>query len=144
MIENKRSGSILIPYKKQSDGIEVYLQKRSATMKTLPNYFGFWGGGLENNETPEAALVREVKEELDIDLDLSTVELFNRYEFLRSIKHVYIFEATDDWDQKIKVGEGDFGKWFLLEDAFKFDKIIFEDKVILNDLERIILQKSIR
>ena len=42
-------------------------------MERLPNYFGFWGGGTENNETPEEALLREIKEELVLDLDMASV-----------------------------------------------------------------------
>lgn len=144
MIQNKRQNSIIIPYKLFGDKIEVYLQKRSVTATALPDYFGFWGGGAENNETPEQALLREVKEEMGIDLDLTSVKLLNRYEFLRNVKYVYIFESPEKWEDKIVIGEGDYGKWFTTEDALNIEKFIFEDKVIVNDLERILLKKPIR
>jgi 8-oxo-dGTP diphosphatase len=143
-METKRLISILLPFKVEGDKILVFLQKRSADMKTLPNHFGFWGGGCEGSETPEQGLIREMKEELDIDLDITTVELFNHYEFLRSIKNVYTFTPGDGWEDKIKVGEGDYGKWFTIEDALDRQDIIYEDKVVMIDLERYFLKKPIR
>lgn len=140
----KRQCAIFIPYKKQGDALYVYLQKRSVTMKTLPNYFGFWGGGMEADETPEMGLVREVKEELGIDLDMAQAQLFNRYEFLRSIKFVYTYAVPEGWEQTIVIGEGDYGEWFLLDQVFLIPNLIFEDKVILNDLERAWYKKPIR
>lgn len=113
-------------------------------MERLPNYFGFWGGGAENNETPEEALLREIKEELALDLDMASVNFFNRYEFLRSIKSTYIFEPHAGWEEAAVIGEGDYGQWFTTEEALDSEKIIFEDKVVINDLERTFLGKAIR
>ena len=44
----------------------------------FPNRWDFFGGHVEAGETPEAALVRELKEELDIELD--HWEFFRHYE----------------------------------------------------------------
>jgi 8-oxo-dGTP diphosphatase len=140
----KRIISILLPIKINGEVISVFMQKRSAGMKVLPNYFGFWGGGCENDETPEQGLIREVKEELGLDLDINSVKLFNHYEFLGSIKNVYLLYPPDGWEKAHVIGEGDFGQWFLLEDALNRKDIIFEDKVVLNDLERDLLKKPIR
>lgn len=65
--------SILIPYKIIDNQIFVYLQKRSADAERLPNYFGFWGGGAENNETPEETLLREIREEMGIEMYIQKV-----------------------------------------------------------------------
>jgi len=113
-------------------------------METLPNYFCCFGGGADENETPEQALIREVKEELNFDIDISMVEHFNHYEFLRAIVDVYIFRAYDGWEKSVVIGEGDYGQWFSSEEIFKRDDIIFQDKVIINDLERKLLNKKIR
>lgn len=110
----------------------------------LPNHFGFWGGGVESGETPEQGLIREVKEELGIDLDINSVELFNRYEFLGSIKNIYLLYPEEGWEASHIIGEGEFGQWFTVEEVFDRADIIYEDKVIINDLEREILKKPIR
>jgi mutator protein MutT len=140
----KRLVSIFLPIRIQGEEISVFLQKRSAEMKVLPNYFGFWGGGCEEGETPEQGLIREVKEELGIDLDIKHVELFNHYEFLGSIKNIYVYTPVKDWEQSHIIGEGEYVQWFKIGEALCREDIILEDKVVLNDLERRLLKQPIK
>lgn len=139
----KRHISILLPYILEDGSTKVFLQKRSLDQK-LPGYFGFWGGGAENDENPEETLIREIKEELAIDLNIDEVVLLNRYEFLRSVKSVYLFKTEMGWEKAVTVGEGEYGKWFDVEEALGLKNIIFEDKVVLSDLERVLYNKPIR
>jgi len=58
----------------------------------FPNHWDLFGGHLENGETPEQALVREVREELG--LELTDWRFFRRYECLEgdaypNIKFIY-------------------------------------------------------
>lgn len=97
-------------------------------MKSLPNHFGFWGGGIEGEETPEQGLMREIKEEFGINLDLQKTKHFNHYEFLRSAKDICLLEVENGWENKIVIGEGDYGRWFKVSEALERLDIIFEDK----------------
>lgn len=56
----------------------VLLQRRPSSVNTPFDHWGFFGGGIEGDETPEKALVREAKEELGINLE--TFKFFKRYE----------------------------------------------------------------
>lgn len=56
-----------------NDKGEVLLAERPAH-KTLPGHLEFPGGKIEPNETPEAALVRELKEELGITVRVEDME----------------------------------------------------------------------
>ena len=48
---------------------EIFTSKRdNKSWIPFPNHWDLIGGHVEEGETPEKALVREVKEELDIDL----------------------------------------------------------------------------
>ena len=48
---------------------QILVTQRSSTMH-LPLKWEFPGGKIEANETPEACLVREIKEELNIDIEI--------------------------------------------------------------------------
>lgn len=133
---DKRKISILIPYKRIQDQIFVFLQKRSIDAKRLPGWFGFWGGGKENNETPDETLRREIKEELDLNLEGHSY--FGKYEFYKSVKDFYFLEVGEDFESKIKVLEGDYGKFFSLSEIMSEEKLILEDKTVLDDFYKVI------
>lgn len=139
----KRRISLFLPIRHKRNGVFVYLQKRSKSFKTLPGYFAFWGGGAEGTETAEKTLRREVHEELNFIFRKKQISFFNHYEFLRSTKDVFLFEAPADWEEQIVVREGDYGKWFSTQDILKKRNVILEDKVVICDLERILLRKPI-
>jgi len=50
-----------------SDG-RVLIQKRPSTSEIMPNFWEFPGGKMEEGEIPETCVIREVKEELGVDL----------------------------------------------------------------------------
>jgi 8-oxo-dGTP diphosphatase len=69
----------------------IYLRDDKANIP-FPNQWDFFGGHLEPGETPAQALVREVKEELGVEL--VSYEFFRSYECLQgdvypNIKYIY-------------------------------------------------------
>lgn len=60
-------------------GIIIQDRKLLVTRSQGKDIFVAPGGKLEANETPERALVRELKEELSIDVDIHTIEKLNTY-----------------------------------------------------------------
>lgn len=138
-----RTVSILIPYYIVDGNLYVLMQQRSLEAKSIPGYLSFFGGGVEENETPEQGLIREIKEELDFTLNLGEVTLFQKYEFYKSVNYFYLFKVSPGW-QPPAVLEGDSAEWMDVQEAFSHVKILFKDKTVLNDLERELLQKPIR
>lgn len=58
----------------REDG-KFLLQHRTDDAPRLPGYWALFGGGIDEGETPEQAVVREAKEELDINLTGHTLSI---------------------------------------------------------------------
>lgn len=127
----KRRVSVLIPYHMSENGICIFLQKRDKDAKRLPDYFGFFGGGIEENESPESGLKREINEELGIEI--TDFKHFSHYEFYGAILDVYTLLVQRDFGDKIILGEGQFGKFFNEEEILVEKLLIDQDKLILKN-----------
>jgi 8-oxo-dGTP diphosphatase len=94
----------------------------------FPDHWDIFGGHLEEGETPEEALVREIKEELDIEL--KDYSFFRKYECLsgdayENTKYIY-FGKIDIPIEKITLYEGQRARYFSKEEIpdIKFANII--------------------
>jgi 8-oxo-dGTP diphosphatase len=80
--------------------------------KALAGAWEFPGGKVERGETPEAALVRELKEELAIDVKVSALEPFtfasHAYEELHLLMPLYLCRA---WSGVLAAKEGQALNW---------------------------------
>ncbi|MFC6333117.1 NUDIX hydrolase [Paenibacillus septentrionalis] len=81
--------------------------------------WNFPGGGIEENETPEEACIREVKEETGLEVtDLILIHLQDeKYTYLiKNIKGSVILDTTNrDNEDILEV------RWISLDDSDKFD-----------------------
>jgi 8-oxo-dGTP diphosphatase len=100
----------------------------------FPLHWDLIGGHVEDGETPEEALVREVKEELDIDL--KDYAFYRKYECLtndayENIKYIYTGKINLPIEE-ITLLEGERAQFFSKEEIpdIKFANII---KTILLD-----------
>ncbi len=118
------------PYKIEDGLAFVFLQKREKDRKTLPGYFAFFGGGIEEGESSEQALKREIKEELEFDL--KDHKFLKRYIF-DWIANVYYIKVEEDFESKVKVNEGEYGKFFS-EKGIEVEPMIIEgDRIVLKE-----------
>jgi 8-oxo-dGTP diphosphatase len=114
----------------------ILLQLRDEKPQRYPNYWAFFGGGIEENETPERALKREIKEELGID-NIEEYSFFKKYELEDEKGSVeeYVFISpvrVSISELKLELGEGRGLAFFSCEEIKKlkvpdFERIIFED-----------------
>lgn len=97
-----------------------------------PNRWDVLGGHVEEGETPEQCIVREIKEE--IELEISKPELFKIYNMENRIEHTFWMKADINIDIT-PVNEGQRLAWFAEEEvrniperdiAFDFKPIILE------------------
>jgi 8-oxo-dGTP diphosphatase len=105
----------------------LYLRDNKPTIP-FPDHWDLIGGHVEEGETPEQALVREVKEELDIDLKEYT--FYRKYECLtgdayENIKYIYTGRINLPLE-KITLLEGVRPQYFTREEIpyVKFANIL--------------------
>lgn len=89
------------------DKNRILLQDRTG-YKNPGEEYGFWGGGIENGETPEQALVREIKEELNYNLkDFKFIGVFyGQHKDFKLIMYTFISKLVDVSNFKQKEGRG--------------------------------------
>jgi len=84
-------------------------------------YRNMWdvpGGHVDNDETPEQCIVREMKEEMDLNLE--EFQLFSVMEFTDRIEYTFWKKADLDIE-KINLHEGQKLKWFTEIEAKNTD-----------------------
>jgi len=79
-----------------------------------PNMWDIPGGHVENGETPEQCIIREMKEEMDLDLD--DFHLFSVMKFADRREYTFWKKANLDIHQ-IRLTEGQRLKWFTENEA---------------------------
>jgi len=103
----------------ENDNGEFLLYKRDNKPGIpFPGYWDLIGGHVEEGETPEQALVREVKEEIDIDL--KEFDFYKKFECLtgdayENIKYIYTGKINIPVE-KIRLLEGDRPQYFSREE----------------------------
>jgi 8-oxo-dGTP diphosphatase len=103
----------------ENDNGEFLLYKRDNKPGIpFPGYWDLIGGHVEEGETPEQALVREVKEEIDIDLKEFT--FFKKFKCMtgdayENIKYIYTGKINIPIEE-IRLLEGDRPQYFSREE----------------------------
>ena len=121
----KRTVSLIVPYTK--DG-RILLQDRRDISK-IGEEWGFFGGGVEKGETIEQALVREAREELEIDLNdhgyqyigKDALEWTSREGAEWTFYRVFFATRYEDYSGEMNQREGTNMELFTLEDAKKMN-----------------------
>jgi 8-oxo-dGTP diphosphatase len=79
-----------------------------------PNTWDVPGGHVEEGETAAQCIVREMKEEMDLDLE--GFELFSVKEFSDRVEYTF-WKRTDLNIDEISLQEGQYLKWFTEQEA---------------------------
>jgi mutator protein MutT len=128
-----RRSSQFIPYRFINGQWLLFVQKRTKDALFAPDMFGIFGGQLEDGESPETALFREVREELDYQP--RSVRLFRKYEHSDWEEHVFVSEVDENFENEIRVLEGQYGR-FLNEAELQAETVMDVDRIVFDDVFR--------
>jgi 8-oxo-dGTP diphosphatase len=104
-----RNVSVLILYDNDS---KILLQHRTKDAPTFPDYWAFFGGGVEEGESAEQAVKREILEELGYELTAPHFFAAQTFVYKGSeyTKHVFVERYNG---KALTLGEGQAMGWFL-------------------------------
>lgn len=100
---------------------EVLLHKRDGNTKINPHMWAFFGGGSEGDETPIETFIREIGEELGVNLTSNQPVALCDYEG-GLLTHRYVFYVISDLSKdQMTLGEGADFDWVPLERVFEYE-----------------------
>lgn len=112
------SGGFLYNSKTKS----VLLHKRDNNTKDNPKKWAFFGGASEDQETPIDTFIREMKEELNIDIVKDEIKpLCNYFNKERRTHRSIFFVESDLKKEQMRLGEGEDFDWIALDKIFEYD-----------------------
>ena len=124
---NKLQGCVIILF--NSDNKILLVLRDNKDSIPFPNTWNLLGGFLENSESPEECIRREIREE--IDLELGNINFFQQYTVYD--REHYIFWKHIDLDLKqIQLNEGQRLAYFSKDELDKHE-LAFQCNDILND-----------
>lgn len=129
----KQSASAIILNEKE----EVLLQKKDMQYWHWPGCWCMFGGGSKEGETPKETILREIKEEIGLELD--EVKLFKTHELENKegkvMRYVYTSKLKKDI-KDISLCEG-AGFAFFQKDEISSLKMIPHDMEVLKEFLKI-------
>ena len=115
---------------------KIILTKRSSNCKSHPNKFEFPGGKVEKGEGLKQALVRELKEELTIDVEIKNIIDFEKNNLKINNLSLTLF-IVNKWNGNIILDPDvhstmidiDFKDLITLEDLLETDAMLVPDLI---------------
>jgi len=129
-IAKKKKGASILFFN-SSNQILLFLRDNKEEL-AFPNKWDVLGGNVEEDESPEKCIKREMQEEIEIVLD--NPKLFNVYDMNDRVEYTFWKEADLDITA-LKLNEGQQLKWFTEDNimrmtdqqiAFNFKRIILD------------------
>ena len=121
---------------------KILLQNRSQDAARLPNHWAFFGGGIEQGESPRRALEREILDELSYQVQTPYFLIAQtiREAEDENTKHVFVEKYQN---QPLQLGEGQTMGWFSPDETHGL-KMIDHHRVVIEHIREYLNQLSER
>ncbi len=110
---------------------QILLIKRSNYTNVFPEYWTCPGGRADEGETPEQNVIREVKEEVNLDFDPKELIKKGRY------KDRELFRFCGTWSGEVQIQEKEVTdwNWFAYKNAIKLE-LAFDYREVIELLHK--------
>ena len=115
-----KDDAIIILYNSNN---EVLLQFRGPNAPNVKDKWSFFGGGIEDGESPEEAVKRETMEELSYVLQNPNLIFTQDYDFEYKKGKKYCFIEKYDESKTLILGEGDGMRWFSFKELESLENL---------------------
>lgn len=96
---------------------KLLIQKRATNKKIYPNVWAMMGGSVIVGENSKQTIVREAKEELDINIDINKLEFITKFRVDSLIVETYLLKSDFKIeDMKLKNDEVSEVRWMTLKE----------------------------
>lgn len=103
-------------------GDNVLLSRRSMMSRGQPGKWENAGGEVDDGETPEEAIVREIKEELGVVFNIKNILLEDNFPNSDGTWHVILYSGNIDGEPKAMIPEETSEiRWFKISQLSKVD-----------------------
>ncbi len=130
----RRDVALIVLFDKEK---RILLQYRSETAKRLPNYWAFFGGGIEAGETPEEAVKREAGEELEYILEGPKLVFIQEFQGSDTHGRKYVFVEEYNSKKQLILREGKAMGWKTVAETKEL-KIVDHDREVLEKIKDLI------
>lgn len=132
MNTEKWQGAVFVPYRRNANIYEFFLQKRDKNAPRDPSVYSLFGGKMESGENANMALERETKEELSYEP--KDARFFGRYELIDRVFNVYVEEVGNNFESKVYVNEGEYGKFLNSHQVIHSPEVSLICQMIVKEL----------
>lgn len=117
---------------------EILFTERSLDDDFLPGYWELPGGGIDYGETPQEGLLREIKEECGLEIEIIKLVAVNTY-FIKDIQRIeitFLCKAMNPAEIKLSHEHSDY-KWLKITEVNKIKVTDYIKKIIDSSVENI-------
>lgn len=100
-----------------NDNNQILLQQRLASASKMPNMWGTTAGAVQKGETSLEGAIRELKEELGIDVSKEELEFIGSYKRVYDYIEVWLCKKNiSESDLSLQKDEVQDAKWYTIEE----------------------------